>query len=322
MTTVLTRRVVPKLKDRVQEQLHAMAERLKTDDLDRGDQGAAIKALQKHLNRAGLYHGEINGQFNAATEQAVQALQKAKGLAETGVVDAQTFQAVRGIDLFVDDKFSTKAEVGQRGLDILRAEKQLHQLGFKTGKVDGVFDPATEAAVRAFQKKNDLQGTGEINARTGQVLAREAKEGSGDAFAGKVLDLARGKIGFHEGANNSNPFSKFFGRAPEPWCADFVSWAYTKAGKPLNIASCDALLAKLKANGTFNRSHPKPGDIVMFDWNRNDSDPSEHTGLVEKVFKKNGQWYVTTIEGNSSDQVKRNTWPVSDPRIVGFGTIP
>jgi hypothetical protein len=31
---------------------------------------------------------------------------------------------------------------------------------------------------------------------------------------------------------------------------------------------------------------------------------------------------VQTIEGNSSDSVRRNTYAVGDARIAGFGTVP
>jgi hypothetical protein len=82
------------------------------------------------------------------------------------------------------------------------------------------------------------------------------------------------------------------------------------------------LLQLLKNNGTYNRSHPKPGDIIMFDWHPGSGVSAEHTGLVEKVFRRNGRLYVQTIEGNSSDSVRRNTYAVGDARIAGFGTVP
>ena len=59
----------------------------------------------------------------------------------------------------------------------------------------------------------------------------------------------------------------------------------------------------------------------MFDWHPGSGVSAEHTGLVEKVFRKNGRLYVQTIEGNSSDSVRRNTGAVGDSVIAGFGTI-
>ena len=100
-----------------------------------------------------------------------------------------------------------------------------------------------------------------------------------------------------------------------------MSYCYTKAGKNLNQSYTPTLLAQLKANGTYTRNNPKLGDIIMFDWHPGSGVSAEHTGLVEKVFRKNGRLYVQTIEGNASDSVRRNTWAVGDSGIAGFGTI-
>jgi putative chitinase len=148
----------------------------------------------------------------------------------------------------------------------------------------------------------------------------DTRSGAG-SLADRVLDIARSNLGFREGAGNVNPFSRFFGRPAEAWCADFVSYCFTKAGKPLNFANTDAMMNHLKKQGAWHTGTPKPGDIVLFDWNRGDRDPSEHVGMVEKVYKKGGQTFVQTIEGNSSNQVKRNTYPLGSNKIVGYGTL-
>ena len=58
---------------------------------------------------------------------------------------------------------------------------------------------------------------------------------------------------------------------------------------------------------------PEPGDQIFFYV----SGGINHTGLVESVNENIGT--VTTIEGNSSDSVKRNTYPLHDPKIAGYG---
>ena len=50
----------------------------------------------------------------------------------------------------------------------------------------------------------------------------------------------------------------------------------------------------------------------MFDWNGDGTE--DHIGLVESV--KDGKVY--TIEGNSSDSVKRNVYDLGDKRIDGY----
>jgi peptidoglycan hydrolase-like protein with peptidoglycan-binding domain len=51
-----------------------------------GDQGAAVLDLQERLSKLGYWLGTPGGYFGDATEQAVFALEKAAGIARTGVV--------------------------------------------------------------------------------------------------------------------------------------------------------------------------------------------------------------------------------------------
>lgn len=50
------------------------------------------------------------------------------------------------------------------------AQYQLQKAGLYTGRIDGFFGPATEAAVKAFQKKNGLEVDGSIGPKTRQKL--------------------------------------------------------------------------------------------------------------------------------------------------------
>lgn len=294
----------------------------KPNPLDKGDHGGAVKALQEHLRAAGVYHGKLNGKFDARTDAAVKALQGQSGLVQTGVVDKATLKTVDAVDLFVKKGFEgSPAKVGQRGRDIGGVEKQLRKLKLHPGKVDGIFSKATEKAVKKFQHKHHLKTTGRINHRTSVAIGKAVKKQADSQFAKKVIAEARKHLGFHERGENGNPFSKFFHRGPEAWCADFVSYCYTKAGKKLNQSYTPTLLSMLHKNHTYTRSHPKAGDIIMFDWHPGSGPTAMHTGIVEKVFMRNGRKYVQTIEGNSSDSVRRNVWPVSSSVVAGFGTM-
>lgn len=51
---------------------------------------------------------------------------------------------------------------GERGADVLLAERRLDRLGYKVGKVDGVYDEDTVKAVKEFQKASRLRISGEI----------------------------------------------------------------------------------------------------------------------------------------------------------------
>ena len=63
-------------------------------------------------------------------------------------------------------------------------------------------------------------------------------------------------------------------------------------------------------------AEPAPGMIIFFDWDdENGQDGlSDHTGIVEKV--ENGRVY--TIEGNSGDSVRQNSYLVGHYEVLAM----
>ncbi len=66
--------------------------------------------------------------------------------------------------------------------------------------------------------------------------------------------------------------------------------------------------------------YTKAGDIITFNWDQN-SQPNngfaDHIGIAESV--SNGT--IHTIEGNSNNQVRRNTYRIGHGNIRGFATL-
>ena len=60
-------------------------------------------------------------------------------------------------------------------------------------------------------------------------------------------------------------------------------------------------------------SIPPTGSVIFFDWGGDGI--ADHVGIVERV--ENGRVY--TIEGNSNDQVRQNSYPVGYGEIKGYG---
>ena len=58
--------------------------------LKRGSTGTYVKNLQRDLKKLGYYTGSIDGDFGPATEKAVKAFQKSRGLTQDGKVGSQT----------------------------------------------------------------------------------------------------------------------------------------------------------------------------------------------------------------------------------------
>jgi len=68
--------------------------RAPTTPLKPGDQGAAVRGLQRVLARLGYSPGAIDGQYGASTTQAVSKFQSASGLTADGVVGPATRRAL------------------------------------------------------------------------------------------------------------------------------------------------------------------------------------------------------------------------------------
>ena len=58
---------------------------------------------------------------------------------------------------------------------------------------------------------------------------------------------------------------------------------------------------------------PASGDIIFFDWRSDGS--VDHVGIVESVV----DGVVHTIEGNSGDACRRQSYSIGDGRIYGYG---
>lgn len=104
------------------------------------------------------------------------------------------------------------------------------------------------------------------------------------------------------------------------WCDMFVDWCFLQlcgsraaaeeiiCQTGLYGAGCEWSAKYYKQQGRFFTSDPKPGDQIFFN-------NYAHTGIVEKIV--NG--VITTIEGNTSNQVARRTYSAGSSCIDGYG---
>jgi hypothetical protein len=139
-----------------------------------------------------------------------------------------------------------------------------------------------------------------------------------------ALDKARSMLGLQEGRDRAK-IQEVTGKsginpATTPWCAAFAMNILKDAGV-LNLDGlsnrnyCPTIVSWAKDKGIWGQRgsyQPKPGDAIMFDWEGDGT--SDHIGIVEKV--ENGK--VITIEGNSSNSVKRNTYELGSGKIMGY----
>ena len=73
---------------------------------------------------------------------------------------------------------------GSRGDTVRTVQSKLRRWGYYSGSVDGIYGPATERAVRAFQKKNGLAVDGIVGRATFKTLGMPASSGSSASSGG------------------------------------------------------------------------------------------------------------------------------------------
>ena len=138
---------------------------------------------------------------------------------------------------------------------------------------------------------------------------------------GEIVTIALSQVGNIGG----DPYWSWYGFGSRvEWCACFVSWCanecgYIEAGVIPKFAACTSQgVPWFQERGLWqdNSYEPRPGDIIFFDWDDGGQDgQSDHVGIVEKV--ENGRVY--TIEGNSGDSVRQNSYPIGYYEIYGYG---
>lgn len=139
---------------------------------------------------------------------------------------------------------------------------------------------------------------------------------------GEIVTVALSQVGNVGG----EPYWSWYGFENRvEWCACFVSWAanecgYIEAGVIPKFAACASQgVPWFQERGLWqdNSYEPRPGDIIFFDWDDGGQDgESDHVGIVEKV--ENGR--VHTVEGNSGDSCRQNSYPIGYYEIYGYGT--
>lgn len=127
----------------------------------------------------------------------------------------------------------------------------------------------------------------------------------------KVLDAARGQLGYREGSNNDNKFGRWYGANHASWCDMFVSWCGAQAGEAAAVGHqsyCPSHVTWFKNKGAWNGKSfwgVHRGDVVFWDWNGNGL--ADHVEIIEG-FTSGGN--VVTIGGNTgsaSNGVYRQT---------------
>jgi peptidoglycan hydrolase-like protein with peptidoglycan-binding domain len=150
--------------------------------LQNGARGDDVRELQRALNvMAGRYPGlptvAVDGVFGPGTQAAVIALQQRLGLTADGKVGPVTWNALRNA---LGTGSGGILKEGSQGDEVRDMQLLLNQAAANWGTpyvtADGIFGPATKAAVIAFQKAAGIAADGIVGPQTLSALTNAASQ--------------------------------------------------------------------------------------------------------------------------------------------------
>ena len=136
---------------------------------------------------------------------------------------------------------------------------------------------------------------------------------------GQIVSIAKSQLGNEGGMK----FWSWYGfPSREEWCACFVSWCADQAGLIQRgaipkFSLCTDGVEWFQEKGRWQNvgSIPTPGTLIFFDWDYDGE--SDHVGIVELCDGST----IYTIEGNSGDAVRQNSYVINSEFIMGYGII-
>ncbi|GAB1643889.1 N-acetylmuramoyl-L-alanine amidase [Krasilnikovia sp. MM14-A1259] len=138
----------------------------------RGDTGPAVHEIRSILVGLDLLDAPAD-LYDDATETAVRAFQQSRGIGVDGVVDAETWQALDGARWTLGDRtLFHSVPAALAGEDVRALQERLMEMGYDTGRTDGIYGARTARAVAQFQREVGLTPDGSCGPHTMHALRR------------------------------------------------------------------------------------------------------------------------------------------------------
>ena len=302
-------------------------------ELCEGATGPAVKTLQQRLLSLGFDPKGVDGVFGPNTLAAVRAFQGHEGIAVDGVVGPQTWSKLDGSAATGHPQpvgSGPLLQEGATGSAVAQLQQRLTALGFDPKGVDGIFGPATLAAVKAFQAHEGIAVDGVVGPQTWGRLGIQggAVPASGGNFDRAIAAAADNLVasGYVYPPNDTNQY--YYVPDKVGCCADFACDSVGKAGFDLGQAIssagdnphyCPSIVDYFKAHQEFIPGGPggaQVGDLVFFDWGDGEAD---HVAVVTAVDASGRPSQIA--ESYDFNQPAHLTNEVSLSNIMGFGRV-
>lgn len=168
-----------------------------------------------------------------------------------------------------------------------------------------------------------------------------------------VLAIAQTQLGYTESRKNFiideedgtkqkgyTRYGAWYGSPYSDWCAIYVSFCLHYAGVPEEkfpmSSGCESWIETLSqepynlyhparfvnADGSEESYVPTVGDLIFFSYDQNGI--SDHVGIVAELIPETESMpaQIKTIEGNTSNRVRYETYELESPVILGYGLLP
>ena len=159
-----------------------------------------IKSVQRMLAALGYYNGEVTGNVGEKTKAAIKSFQSKNGLDADGVVGPATLAKLesvynkKGSSSSSSSSSASGLKLGSSGVAVRNLQSDLEQLGYYWADITGSFGSKTEAAVKLFQSKNNLDADGVAGQKTLEAIAAamDRKGSSVSSTSGVIQEGSQG----------------------------------------------------------------------------------------------------------------------------------
>ena len=177
--------------------------------LQSGNEGEAVRALQKRLKTLGYLADSADGSYGEKTKAAVIAFQSNNGLKVDGIAGTGTINAIFSQNALkagqsvssgssgsgpASGDYST-LRPGDEGSAITEMQNKLRELGYYDGKINGIYSSLTSDAVRAFQSNNGLKVDGVAGKDTLKKMFSSSAKSASSSSDKTYEKLKRGDSG-------------------------------------------------------------------------------------------------------------------------------